>query len=357
MSTAAAPYESAYWVPTSDGHELHVRRAGEGRAGDGTPGVLFLPGLFADGTFFLGTAGRSPADVFLAEGYAVHAASLRGHGPSRRADGGRAGDWNFDTYVRHDIPDLVRAVSERHPGPLFLLAHSMAGYAALAALGVAPELQRRLAGVVTLSSAVNDYSDGGLPKRAQILFAATLSRLVGRFPARALKQGRFDEPAGLMRQFADWAPRGGFHSADGATDYWAALAEVTLPALVGVGAADTFHASPARARKLAQHLGSDVRCTVFGRESGLSWDPGHVDVVRGRRAAEEVLPRLVEWMRRTLPADGPAGAGDTDTTAEAVNPDTTPGAGDRDTTAGGGRTAPGTGTTNGGGTGADADTE
>ncbi|MEU3980910.1 alpha/beta fold hydrolase [Streptomyces sp. NPDC026672] len=297
MSTAAAPHESEHRVPTSDGHELHVRQVGAQPVAEGTPGVLFLPGLFADGSFFLGASGRGPATAFLDAGHTGYVASLRGHGPSRRTDGRPTGDWNFDTYVRHDVPDLVRAVSDRHPGPLFLLAHSMAGYAALAALGVAPELQKRLDGVVTLSAAVNDYSDGGLPKRAQIIFAATLSRVLGRFPARALRQGRCDEPAGLMRQFAAWAPDGAFRSADGRTDYWSALAQVTLPVLVGVGAADTFHASPARARKLAEHLGPRAQFTVFGRESGLSWDPGHVDVVRGRPAAEQVLPRLVEWMR------------------------------------------------------------
>ncbi|MGO4431189.1 esterase, partial [Streptomyces sp. MCAF7] len=58
-----------------------------------------------------------------------------------------------------------------------------------------------------------------------------------------------------------------------------------------------FHASPARARKLADHLGGGAEFTLFGRETGLSWDPGHVDVIRGARAQEQVLPRLVAWMR------------------------------------------------------------
>lgn len=306
MSTAADPAVTERWVPTSDGHELHVRQARPADADAATPGVLFLPGLFSDGGFFLDRSGRGPAAVFLDAGFAVHAASLRGHGPSRRS-GRPAYDWDFDSYVRHDVPDLVRAVAADHPGPLFVLAHSMAGYAALAALGVDPAVQERLAGVVTLSSAVNDYSDGGLPKRAQLVFATVVSRLVGRFPARALKQGRWDEPAGLMRQFTDWAPSGAFRSADGGTDYWKALGRVTLPVLVGIGAGDSFHASPARARKLADHLGGPTGFTVFGTGTGLDWDPGHFDVVRGSRAQAQVLPRLVTWMRGV-----PAGRGSAD---------------------------------------------
>ncbi|MFC7764240.1 hypothetical protein ACFQY4_44330 [Catellatospora bangladeshensis] len=177
-----------------------------------------------------------------------------------------------------------------HQGPLFVLAHSMIGYALLAALGADPSLQRHLAGVVTISSAVNDYSEGGLGKRVQLRGASMLARLAGRFPAKALRQGRWDEPAGLMRQFADWAPRGEFRSADGATDYWQALSRVTVPALVTIGAADTFHASPARGRKLADRLGGPVDFRVYGRETGLSWDPGHYDVIRGHGPRPRCCP-------------------------------------------------------------------
>lgn len=303
MSTPDTPSADERWVPTSGGHELHIKQAQPAGDGADPPGVLFLPGLFSDGGLFLGNSGQGPARVFLNEGFAVYLASLRGHGPSRWPDR-RAYDWNFDTYVRHDIPDLVREVATVHPGRLYLFAHSMAGYAVLAALGVDPSLQRHVTGVVTVSSAVNDYSDGGLAKKAQVRCAALLSRLVGRFPAQALRQGRWDEPAGLMRQFADWAPNGAFHSADRATDYWTCLAQVTLPVLVGVGAADSFHASPARARKLANHLGGDPDFRVLGRDSGLSWDPGHFDVIRGARAEAEVLPRMVAWMRDLVAAPG-----------------------------------------------------
>ncbi|MFY1636756.1 alpha/beta fold hydrolase [Solwaraspora sp. WMMB335] len=297
MSTTPSPPTDEYWVPTSDGHELHVRCARPPAQTEDAAAVLLLPGLFSDGGLFLSRSGGGPAAVLAAAGFVTHSASLRGHGSSRWPRR-RAYDWNFDTYVRHDIPDLVRAVGERHAGPLFVLAHSMAGYAALAALGVDPAVQERLSGVVTLSAAVNDYTDGGPSKRLQVGGAALLARVAGRFPARALRQGRWDEPAGLMRQFAQWAPGGAFRSADGRTDYWSALGQVTVPALVGVGAADRFHASPARARKLADHLGGPVDYLVLGRDTGLSWDAGHFDVLRGGPAEAEVLPRIIGWMRR-----------------------------------------------------------
>ncbi|MBN9684259.1 MULTISPECIES: alpha/beta fold hydrolase [unclassified Corallococcus] len=291
-----------FWVPTSQEHALHVVDARLSTTPDSAPGILFVPGLFSDGRFFLGGQGDGAARTFVDAGCVAYVASLRGHGRSRWP-AKRAYDWSFDTYVRHDIPDLVRAVRARHTGPLFLLAHSMAGYAALAALGVDPSLQASLSGVCTLSSAVNDYSDGGFKKRFQLGFSSAVAGVLGRFPAKALKQGPWDEPAGVMRQFTDWAPTGAFRSADGATDYWSALGNVTLPVFAGVGAADVFHASPQRAQKLVSHLGSAHKdLFVLGRAQGLSWDAGHFDVVRGERARAEVLPRVLAWMRQVAPS-------------------------------------------------------
>ncbi|RKH41219.1 alpha/beta fold hydrolase [Corallococcus sicarius] len=297
----AAPASQDFWVPTSGDHALHVTEVRPAApASSATPGVLFVPGLFSDGRFFLGSQADGPARFFVDAGCTAYVASLRGHGKSRWP-ARRAWDWSFDTYVRHDVPDLVRAVRARHTGPLFLLAHSMAGYAALAALGLAPDAQAMLTGVCTLSSAVNDYSDGGVKKRVQLGFSSAVAGLLGRFPAKALKQGPWDEPAGVMRQFTDWAPTGAFRSADGATDYWQALGQVTLPVFAGVGAADVFHASPRRAEKLVAHLGSARKqLVVLGREQGLSWDAGHFDVVRGERARREVLPRVLSWMQDTV---------------------------------------------------------
>lgn len=298
---SAVRVDEPTFVATSGGHQLQLRsiRPSDG-ANEGGAVILCVHGLFSDSRSFLGGGDQGPARALAERGHVVYLGELRGHGRSRGPASGRGG-WGFDAYARADIPDLIRAVRARESGPLFLFCHSMAGYAALVGLAMEPALQAELAGVVTLSSAVNDYSDGGLKKAVMVRFGALLGGLLGRFPARALKMGPADEPGLLMRQFAAWAKDGSFRSEDGATDYWQALAGVKVPIFAGIGEADVFHASPARGKKLVEHLGGDDKTfVVLGRSSGLSRDFGHVDVLRGRAAEAEVLPQIDAWIRGVL---------------------------------------------------------
>lgn len=292
-----------HWVPSSGGHELYVQDLPPGTgASPDAAAVLCLHGIFSDSRFFYNRSRpHDTARWFAARGYRVFLGNLRGHGRSRWPDGKLRWDWNFDTYVNSDIPALIDFAANAHPGPLFLLGHSFGGYAAMAALGVQPALQARLRGACTLAAAVNDYSDGGLAKRIELPLASLLARCMGRMPARRLRLGPCDEPPALMAQIARWARHGSFRSLDGAKDYWQLVGRVTLPVYAGVGAADRFHASPARARKLLDHLGGrDRTFQVFGQRDGFARDFGHFDLATGRAAAEAVFPRVDAWMRARL---------------------------------------------------------
>ncbi len=298
--TAAAGGQGAgsseVFVPSSGGHELQLTVVRPASAQAGAPGILFVHGVFSDGRFFQGSDGGT-AGWFVEQGCTAFIGNLRAHGKSRRSTP-EAWDWSFDDYVRHDLPALIRAARERHDGPLFLLAHSMGGYVSLAALGLDPEVQGMLRGACVLSAAVNDFTDGGLKKVAMVRFARLLSGVLGHFPAKRLKQGVANEPAALMKQFDAWAQDGSFRSVDGKTDYWQALGKVALPVFAAVGEADVFHASPRRAQKLVDRLGSpDKQLLVAGRSRGFERDYGHFDLARGSRARKEIFPRLLEWMR------------------------------------------------------------
>lgn len=293
---------SEHLIPTGGGHQLGGRVLEPTAETDRGVALVCFHGVFMDGRFFVNAKGQGPGAWLRDQGYRVLVADLRGRGASRWPEGPRRWDWSFDDIVREDIPAVLRFAATLHPGPRFAVAHSFGGYALLAALGSDPTLQQGLLGVVTLASAPNDYSEGGLNKRLNITAGKVISSLVGRMPGRSLKLGPADEPPALMKQFADWAPGGDFRSLDGATDYWAALGRVTLPALVGVGSADRFHASPARVRRLSERLGGDdVTFLEAGRATGFTRDFEHTDLARGPDAEREVLPKVVEWLRSHTP--------------------------------------------------------
>jgi pimeloyl-ACP methyl ester carboxylesterase len=290
------------WLPVAGGHSLSMRYSGGGKA---KPAILFVHGLFSDSRFFLSPQGKGPSFFFLNHGFRIFLVDLRGHGKSKWPSGKRRWDWTFDTYAQTDIAAAIRFVQGHHQGPVFLFCHSLSGYAALAGIALQPELQTGLAGVSVFSSAVNDYTDGGFTKQATIRLAALIALAHGRFPAKALRQGRSDEPKGLMIQFAHWARRETFESFDGSTDYWRALTKIIVPIFSAVGERDWFHASPERASKLVARLGStDKTFLVCGRSHGFSTDFGHSDLVRGSAAQQEILPRVCDWMRAHLHQEG-----------------------------------------------------
>lgn len=289
------PLTESRFLPCSDGHQLHFAEVPSPGL---TPScsVLFLHGLFSDSRFFLSTQGTGPARQFIDHGLRVMLGELRGHGRSRMP-ATKPWNWNFDTYVLEDIPRLIDAAANAASEPVFIVTHSMGGYATLASLALNERVRRRVAGVVLMASAVNDYSDGPWIKRVSIPFAAAMSHALGRLPARTLKLGPSPEPHGVLRQFADWAAHGRFDSADATTDYWKVLHDVKVPVLSFIGSGDTFHASPKRAERLVRALGStDVTFIEAGREAGYSRDFGHIDLVRGNAAAVEIIPLAIDWI-------------------------------------------------------------
>jgi hypothetical protein len=130
-------------------------------------------------------------------------------------------------------------------------------------------------------------------KGALIELMGVVTRAVGRLPVRRLGLGNNDESRGYVADFVrcwragDWCARDGF-------SYWQALPSVRQPLLALVGAGDRFMAPADDARGLVSRVPrAEVR--VVGRSSGLTFDPGHMEVVLDERArpAWEALAQFI----------------------------------------------------------------
>lgn len=271
-------------IPADDGVRLAVHRVGPE---DGTP-VLLIPGTFSNHTFWLGTRGTGFARELAQHGYDAWVLDPRGHGNSDRP--ARDQDWRFDDWARRDAPAAIDTALAPRAG--FVIGHSAGGAAALVAIATRPELRRRVRGMIVLGTPfpwLQPFSRIG----AHTL--RTVSRLFGRFPARAFRLGPEDELAGVMVQWMDWNLAGRWVGDDG-TDYDRAIAALDVPLLVVAAVADRW-APPPSCRALLETVAStDTTWLLLGREAGFGHDFGHVDMLVGRTARAEVWPLLRQWM-------------------------------------------------------------
>ncbi len=271
-------------LTASDGVRLAVHRVGP--AG-GVP-VLLVPGTFSNHTFWLGTRGTGLARDLAAHGYDAWVLDPRGHGESERAPAGA--NWRFDDWARRDATAAIDAAFADQPG--FIIGHSAGGAATLVALAVRPDLHRRLRGLIVVGTPLPWLQPFS---RAGALAIRAVSRVLGRFPARALRLGPEDELPGVMIQWMNWNLDGRWIGDDG-TDYGRALAGLDAPLLVIAAAADRW-APPPSCRALLDMVGArDTTYLLCGRETGFSHEFRHVDVLAGRTARAEVWPLMRQWM-------------------------------------------------------------
>ncbi len=339
MSETASPVNSTgalvgrasiEFARTADGWDLALHHY-PGTRNDLPPAILVSG--YACNRYFMDFDDHYSLARFLARrGIDAWVLELRGHGHSEVAVGRRRG-WTFDDLVRFDVPAAVTHVLSHAGGRrLVWIGHSMGGMIAYAALGVNPAVQDALAGFVTIASpmgfpAVTSQTMRSLgemflalplperlPQRGVLVALWSVLRWspsaaqVGMNPANidlyvfghALRRFMSNVPRSKLRQLAQWSLTGEFRSCDGTVDYRANLSRITTPGLIIAGAADQL-ASPDMVRFAYDRISStQKRYREFGVRSGDSADYGHVDLIFGRRAPDEVFPVISEWIEHEL---------------------------------------------------------
>src|SRR6266568_4408307 len=141
------------FAETRDGWRLALARRRPRAAPRRTP-VLLCHGLAANrGAMDFGLARWSLSAFLAAAGFDCFALDLRGHGDSRPARPGLPRDWDFDTYLREDVPAALDAVRLASGAARVLwVGHSQGALLGLAACALYPD---RLAGVVSLAGPIH----------------------------------------------------------------------------------------------------------------------------------------------------------------------------------------------------------
>ena len=305
---------------TQDGWEIALARR-KPRAAPLLPPVLLCHGLAANRANLDFGIDRYSVSLFLATaGFDCFALDLRGHGASRRAQKDAPRRWSFDTYLQEDIPaalDEIRAATGA--AQVLWVGHSQGALLGLAAAVAYPE---RIAGVVALAPPTHFAAQNELRRILRFSFLATgrhrwlvraASPIAGylhppfaqfafntrnvdpRISRQLMANVVEDISPGVLAQFLKWARTDAFVSEDGKVDYRGGLASGRAPALFIAGAQDLL-APPGLVRAGHALWGGEKELWVAGKEAGLSADYGHSDLIFGRKAQEEIFPRVRDWL-------------------------------------------------------------
>jgi pimeloyl-ACP methyl ester carboxylesterase len=308
------------FAPTQDGWEIALARR-KPRGAPRLPPVLLCHGLAANRANLDFGVDRYSVSLDLASaGFDCFALDLRGHGASRRSRKDAPRRWSFDTYLKQDIPaalDEIKAATGS--AQVLWVGHSQGALLGLAAAAAWPE---RIAGVVAIAPPTHFHAQNELRRVLRFAFLATgrqrwlvraASPIAGYLHTpfaqfalntrntdpRVLRQLMCsvveDISPGVLAQFLNWARSDVFVSVDGNIDYRGGLASARKPALFIAGSRDLL-APPGAVRAGYELWGGEKEIWVAGRDSGLSADYGHSDLIFGVRAKEEIFPRIREWL-------------------------------------------------------------
>lgn len=327
--------DETFFAVTDDGWRLALHRFVPDGPARRHP-LLLVHGLAANRLTFDLNEHYSLARAARQRGFDVYILELRGAGVTQAPEGADRSqyEWSFYDYAERDLPTAIATVLERSRAPaLHGLGHSMGGMLFYSA-GVRARAELR--SITAIGAPIMSQLQLGARERSLLQVAASLTpaatltptaqrrvplrRLLGAalrympmsarladgillnsancepaVVARMAREGIEDLPLRLLRDIIQHMGRPPIPG--GPFAFEAQLAGIEVPVLVIAGAADRLAPPAAVAAAAAQLRGAAVRYHAMGLAQGLSAEYGHVDLLLGRRAPEEIYPRILDFLQ------------------------------------------------------------
>ncbi len=318
-----------HWAVTGEKFELALERLRVGKKSRHPTAVVLCHGLFVNSLLF-NLSEESGLALFLAkEGFDVWNLSLRGTGRSLKPLKGGPKSWTLDDVMEKDLPAVIRYVQkESGSRSVIWLGYEMggllaygylekkreAGLAALVTIGAPatfnrPE-QEPMKRLLSLEESptlkkVFLYLNGPFLGRLLIPFMPKIAELFynrdnmeEETKEKLLDEALVEIDPGVLDQLLLMIRRGEFVSARGDFSYRKNLSKIQLPILLIGGEADKL-APPEAIRTVYETVGSANRTLrMFGPRSKDSVAYGHIDLLLGKKADEEVFPAIGKWLKQ-----------------------------------------------------------
>ncbi len=338
-----ASSEELHHARTDDGVRIGLRRHTPDKVEPGEP-VLIVHGLGVNHYHMDLDEQRSVAEYLSSRGYDCWVVELRGRGVSETPEE----PWNFDDYAQRDLPAAIDYVINQTGSPkVHWVGHSMGGmlyYAVAGAVGY----DDKLASAVSAGGPFHGKRAGGpshenvnypfgadssgyttifvpilelirrlrLPYPASARWAAVGYPLLKRLIPRQILQIMVNPEnitydmvlkaavraperleTSVLEQFLDWGLNRYWVDESDDLDYRQGVSEIETPTLLIVGSVDNMvpvHNNDSGYEELACE---DKKLEVVGEDHGYDADYSHADMLYGPKAAEEVFPLMLDWIR------------------------------------------------------------
>lgn len=311
------PLATSKRVATADGATIALHH----HPGRGAPALL-VHGISSNHRFFDLDAEHSFADWLVDRGWDVWMLDLRGHGDAMYDEEDRRqwAGWTVDDYGRYDIPAAVERIRLLTGyDEVAYVGHSMGGMVAAIYLQSVDEPHLSSLSVVGSPAAFSPTdplfgaarttlaAGGALTLAVDTPGLAGVAADLGPWSPGRLHE-RLYNPDNLSRStqkallrtvvsplsrremahFARMIEAGRFLSFDRSVDWGAGMGRIQVPTLVVAGTADRV-ALPERVRAYHDQVGGPK---ALVEAEGY----GHLDLLLGEDAEEEVFPHLLRWM-------------------------------------------------------------
>lgn len=268
-------------VRAGDGHVAQLRLH---RAGEGAPGLLWLPALGVPANKY-DAFGQALARLGVT--CAVH--EWRGNASSSlRAR--RGSDWGYRELLQLDLPASIAALG---PGEWRFGGHSLGGQFAAMAAARQPDACR---GLVLAATGVPDARTfSGRQRLAIALFARTIplvTTLAGYYPGQRLRFAG-QEAGRLMRDWARTVRTGRYEDYGDGEPMDAMLARLSLPTL-GLRFSEDWLVPEASLRALVAKLGGSDHRHAFFDAARLGTTADHF---KWMRTPEAPAAEIARWIR------------------------------------------------------------
>ena len=320
-----------HWVVTGEKFELALERLHAPEKARHPRPVVLSHGFFLNSLFLnLSEDHNHSLAGYLAEaGFDVWNLSFRGSGRSLNPlrDGPKS--WNLDDMIDKDIPAVVGYIQKAAARPkVDWIGYEMGGlllYGFLEKKGAAS-----IGAGVTIAAPVtfNDPEQEPMKKLVALeerpalkrfflylngpvlgrLLISMVPKIGGLFYNRdniedetlqkLLGEGLTEINPGVLDQLLLMIRRGEFVASRGNFSYRRHLARIRAPLLLVGGESDAL-APPGAIRAVYREIGSKERTLrIFGPRSKDSAAYGHLDLILGKRSAQEVFPVIERWLSR-----------------------------------------------------------